>query len=482
MDTIRARTFARLIPLLLGLLLILAGCSTSRSAATVITPAASTATPIVAITPTSPAVPTASPTAVAPRATSAMPPAITGSSATTPTANPSAATTSTPTAEVTAAIKAVIQQADDEQQRAFAAQNPTLMRDTATADYYAELVQTNQDLADNGVSAIALIGLEWGTLTQQSPISVEATVYETWRTTYTDGTTEQGRELNVYTVVQQGGAWKVQADAHPDDQATPGSTGNSGGTGGSGSGSTTPLPAAPTGPGQSNNWSGYAATGGTYTAVSGSWTVPQVTAASVSGADATWVGIGGVTSHDLIQAGTDATVTGGRVRYTAWVEMLPQSAQQVPLVVNPGDNISVAITQQADGTWLIAFQNQTTGKAYQVTETYTSTRSSAEWVEEAPSSGRQVVSLDNFGTVQFQAASAVKDGQQVSIAQANGKSITMIDQTGQILATPSALGSDGASFSVQRSAVVPISPAPTTPRRSRPTPTSQVTEVVPQLT
>ena len=35
-----------------------------------------------------------------------------------------------------------------------------------------------------------------------------------------------------------------------------------------------------------------------------------------------------------------------------------------------------------------------------MTESYTSSRSSAEWVEEAPSSGRGVVALDNFGAVQ----------------------------------------------------------------------------------
>src|SRR5580692_4075887 len=42
------------------------------------------------------------------------------------------------------------------------------------------------------------------------------------------------------------------------------------------------------------NWSGYVATDGTYTSVSGSWTVPTVTNASGDVADATWVGIGGV--------------------------------------------------------------------------------------------------------------------------------------------------------------------------------------------
>lgn len=264
----------------------------------------------------------------------------------------------------------------------------------------------------------------------------------------------------------EGGAWKVQADDHPGQSTTSSTSGTGGGV-------TSPLPAAPTGPGQSSNWSGYNATGGTFTAVSGSWTVPQVTAASGSGADATWVGIGGVTSHDLIQAGTDATVAGGRVRYTAWVEMLPAGSQQVPLVVSPATRSAWRSPSRPMEPGRSPSRTWTTGKSYQVTETYASSRSSAEWVEEAPSSGRRVVPLDDFGTVQFQAASAVKDGQQVSIAQAGGTTVTMIDRTGQILAAPSALGADGASFKVQRSAVVPTtSPTPVAPGRGRPTPTT----------
>lgn len=460
MSTIRARAVARLLPLLLAALLLLVGCSTGQTVGAVAQPIA-TVTPTVTVAQASPAPtssPTTQPTAVTPSPTTAT---------ASPSPVPSATTAAAPSTDTTTAVKAVIQQANAAQQQAFAANDPTLMRATATDAYYSELVQTNQAMADNGVAAIALVQLEWGTVAQQSSTSVEVTTFETWRTTYTDSTTEQGRDQNIYTVVLQDGAWKIQADLHPDttlDQPTPGSTG---------SGGTAPAPTDPTGstnatdPSVSSNWSGYAATGGTVTAVSGTWTVPEISATSTASADATWVGIGGVTSHDLIQAGTQATVSGGRVLYSAWVEMLPATSRSVPLTVNPGDTVSVSIAQQDDGTWLIAMQNQTTGQNYQVTETYTSTRSSAEWIEEAPSAGQQVVALDNFGTVQFQASSAVMDGQQVTITGAGGTAITMINRTGQALATPSALGADGASFSVQRTAVSTTTPSTTTPRRGR---------------
>jgi hypothetical protein len=204
---------------------------------------------------------------------------------------------------------------------------------------------------------------------------------------------------------------------------------------------------------ESRNWAGYAATGATFTAVTGTWEVPQFAPDSPAGADATWVGIGGVRSTDLVQAGTQETVSGhGRTSYQAWVETLPQPSRPVPLPINPGDSITISLEQQARDEWLVAFANNTTGKSYQLTVHYASSRSSAEWVEEAPSARRgRLLPLDTFGSVTFTKASAVKDGQVVTVAQAGGRPITMINQVGQALAKPSGLGEDGGSFSVLES-------------------------------
>lgn len=366
------------------------------------------------------------------------------------------------------AIKDTIQRANEEQAQAFAKNDATLMRDTATTSYYDQLVQNQRDMENGGVSAIKLAKLEWGPVNVQGS-SAQATTFETWLTTLSDGSTQQDRERNVYTLVQQGTAWKVQTDAHPDaqlDQSTGGgnpsptipSPGVIPGEPGSPSTIPAPLPATEPNNGQSRNWSGYAATGSDFTAVSGTWKVPQVTTNGGYGADASWVGIGGVNTRDLIQAGTDATAAGGGVRYTAWVETLPQVSHTVPLSVSPGDSVSVTISQQSDGTWQIAFKDNTTGQTYQTTTTYNSSLSSAEWVEEAPAGGRRVLPLDNFGTVQFTNGSAVENGKKVTIAQAGAKPITMINQAGQPLAQPSTLSSDGSSFSVKRTADSSTSP------------------------
>ncbi len=349
-----------------------------------------------------------------------------------------------------AAIQQVIQRANDEQAQAIASGNPSVMADTATDAYLQDLTQTNQDLLNNGVSAIQLVTIEWGPISV-SGTTATATTFETWSTTFADGTTEQSRDRNDYTLVQTNSTWKVQADTHPGTADQPGSPG----PGGSGPAPLPPLPPIPglsTGQGVSHNWSGYAATGGSFTGVSGTWSVPRFSPDGGFGTDAAWVGIGGVRSRDLIQAGTQQVVSGnGSTQYQAWVETLPQVSHPVPLTIHPGDSVSVSIAEQSANTWLIAFTNNTTGQTYQRTEQYASAHSSAEWVEEAPSGGRgRILPLDDFGTVSFSNGSAIKDGQQVSIAGATAHAITMLGSTNQPLAVPSAIGGDGASFTVSR--------------------------------
>jgi hypothetical protein len=215
----------------------------------------------------------------------------------------------------------------------------------------------------------------------------------------------------------------------------------------------------------SRNWAGYAATAGDYTSVSASWSVSEVGPSSSAGVDAAWVGIGGVRSHDLIQAGTQRTVSPrGVTQNAAWIELLPQPPQTVPLKITAGDSVAVSISQQGPETWLIALTNATTGEAYQVTKHYASSLSSAEWVEEAPSAGRGgPLPLDDFGTLTFTQASAVRDDETVNIVQAGAHAITMITPGGAHLVEPSGPGADGESFSVTRT----TTPSPSPQQRSR---------------
>jgi hypothetical protein len=118
--------------------------------------------------------------------------------------------------------------------------------------------------------------------------------------------------------------------------------------------------------------------------------------------------------------------------------------------VTSGDSVTVTITQQTGNDWLIAMKNNTTGGTYNITVQYSSSNSSAEWVQEAPSIGRGLIPLDQFGSVQFSRASAVRDGKAMSLSALGAKAITMTNGQGQAVAQPSAIASDGSSFTVAR--------------------------------
>jgi len=214
---------------------------------------------------------------------------------------------------------------------------------------------------------------------------------------------------------------------------------------------------------QSFNWAGYVAQGGVYTAVSATWVVPSVDSGAADlAADATWVGIGGVSAADLIQAGTQELVdSDGGTHYEAWYELLPEVSQPVGLAVSPGDSVTVSIMQAGPGHWHIAFVNNTTNKQTSVDVDYDSSLSSAEWIEEMPAaaSDRSFIPLDNFGTLSFSSAATVKDGQRISLSEAVALPVSMLNLQGEMLATPSLVGDNG-SFSVVRSDVNSVAMEP----------------------
>ena len=350
---------------------------------------------------------------------------------------PTSGATSATDAAAQVAIKDVLQKANQAQADAFAKNDPSLMRPTSTDSHYAEMVRINSDLATGGVTKIELLSITFGDIAVNG-VTATATTTETWRSTYMDGAVGQSTDQNDYTLVLQNGTWRIESNTQP---------GNTGVT----------LPTQPRGPtsttvqGTSRNWSGYVATGGTsYTSVSGTWVIAKPDP-NVVGIDATWVGIGGANTTDLIQAGTEATVNGdGTVTYDAWTETLPQSTRTVALAVNGGDTVSVTITEQSSGVWLVDMKNVTTGKTVTTTLRYDSSKSSAEWIQEAPSVGRGIAPLDSFGSVKFSGASTVVDGRHQTLSGANARAVTMADGANQPLAIPSGVGSDGSSFSVTR--------------------------------
>jgi Peptidase A4 family len=204
------------------------------------------------------------------------------------------------------------------------------------------------------------------------------------------------------------------------------------------------------------NWSGYAVTpsAGGITAVDSTFTVPSAGPVP-PGFAATWTGIGGYNTSDLIQAGTAEQSAPSNPllgdQYYAWYELLPASETQLTncsgdpnCTVTPGDSITVNIHQVSGNTWSIAMTD--TGKwSWSQNVNYASSESSGEWILEAPTLVAQTT-LANVGTVHFGPTSTYTAG-GVTHTIAEGDPTQIFLSPGAVNeATPSSLASDGQSF------------------------------------
>lgn len=213
---------------------------------------------------------------------------------------------------------------------------------------------------------------------------------------------------------------------------------------------TSPVPnvvtATPTG-----NWAGYVVDTKNITAVHAAWVVPAVTAPPTTGYSSTWVGIGGNTTQDLIQAGTEQDVEDGVPTYYAWVEALPDATLGVSprrLPANPGDAFSVTITNTGGDEWSITLENRTTNQRLTLTATYASCTCSAEWIEELTAvDGMPNAPLANFGAVAFTEATATIGGVVRPVGAAGARPLAL-RQRGKVAAQPQPVSTDGSNFAV----------------------------------
>lgn len=212
---------------------------------------------------------------------------------------------------------------------------------------------------------------------------------------------------------------------------------------------------------QSLNWAGYAVTGpaGSVTSAQGSWLVPAVTCSSSSSYAAFWVGIDGYSSDTVEQTGTMAECVGGSAYYYAWYEFYPNPSYEIGSVpVSPGDKIAAGVTY-SDGQFTVTITDTTSSKFYSTSATVSSAQeSSAEWIAEAPSSGSSILPLANFGTAFYgQDYTGIASTEYATVSGSTGpissfgssiQEITMVSSSGSTQAQPSAITSDGTSFSV----------------------------------
>jgi hypothetical protein len=201
---------------------------------------------------------------------------------------------------------------------------------------------------------------------------------------------------------------------------------------------------------ESRNWSGYAVTSGTFTSVSGSWTVPTVVPPNrLRGTrqfSSTWVGIDGFNDNDLIQAGTEQDWINGTAFYQAWWEILPADETPIEsLAINPGDDMTVTITKGISN-WTIIVRDNSTGQSYSPPpQSYHGPLSSAEWIQEAPTVRGHVAALADDTTVDFDQLTANGTNPDL-VASDSG---VMAKKGGRlVISSPSQPNAEGNGFAV----------------------------------
>jgi hypothetical protein len=213
-------------------------------------------------------------------------------------------------------------------------------------------------------------------------------------------------------------------------------------------------------------WAGYAVTGSDFTQVQGSWIVSAVDCTKTPNTDSSeWVGIDGWSSNTVEQTGTDADCIGKTPYYYVWYEFYPLNTVVINDVsIAAGDKFSASVTYDGDNEYTVAITNDTTGQSFSKEVKFKGAdgsglppRNSAEWIEEMDGNKLSDFGVDPFGEFYTEVSGGTDSATDATISgpikdfgSAVQRSISTKNGTSgsQDTAVPSALASDGASFTV----------------------------------
>ena len=213
---------------------------------------------------------------------------------------------------------------------------------------------------------------------------------------------------------------------------------------------------------ESANWSGFIdgvtlsgsslqSVHATFTSVSASFTVPQLSASSpTNSSNAVWTGIGGVLgSGGIVQAGVLESFKNQKNQtYTPIVEDYPNPIVPLSEPVSPGDTLTVTITDTSGGWTLTMSDSGTNSWSFGPTDIssyygagafVTPDTQSAEWIDEDPFCGGTYCKFATFSPANF---SAVKDTATSAVSRTPLETI-IVNRFGQpeVSVSPSSIGS-----------------------------------------
>jgi peptidase A4-like protein len=213
---------------------------------------------------------------------------------------------------------------------------------------------------------------------------------------------------------------------------------------------------------QSNNWSGYnqgslEQGGKLFSSISANWTVPTASQHASGQAEysSDWIGIGGgcldagctATDSTLIQTGTEQDVSSnGTPSYSAWWEIIPGPSLTITSI-NPsaGDAMSASITETLPGVWTIKISDSTKGQSYTTTVPYSSTKATAEWIQETPlilGTNAGFAALPNLTSAAFDQATT--NGAPANLK--TSEEMNLVDSKSNVIGAPSAPDPDADGF------------------------------------
>ncbi len=155
--------------------------------------------------------------------------------------------------------------------------------------------------------------------------------------------------------------------------------------------------------GLSLNWSGYAVIpkdDQRVSAVSGSWTVPDVSSSTRDSICSFFVGIDGYSSPTVEQIGTNQLWCDGEQINYAWYEMYPQGLVVIDpnaYPVEAGDKLHASVTLTDCDTFLLSIANQDKDWHFEVSATSPGALlTSAEWIVESPTGAAGFLPLADY--------------------------------------------------------------------------------------
>jgi len=203
-------------------------------------------------------------------------------------------------------------------------------------------------------------------------------------------------------------------------------------------------------------WAGYAVTGFAFTSVKSSWIVPKYHCVKTPNSGSSFlVGIDGYDNIYFETIGTVSNCVGTEYQYYAWYSLSPAINGTITSVpVKSGDLISAEVSYTGS-KFKVTITNETTGKTFSKSAAVSGApRDSAEWIVTTVGG---FTGLMDFGTVSsgddyttiidtdWATDSSVSG--PISDFGTNMVKINMVNGL-VTLATPSALTTDGSSFTV----------------------------------